>query len=204
MQVIPAILEKEYQKAQEKIEKVKNNTNWIQIDVTDGFFCPGKTFELELLAKLELDTTILWDVHLMVKNPVNWIKKCIFMGASRVTAQVEMMKDREDFVKRVKDGGMDAGLAFDIDTPVKNIPEETDLVLLLGRKAGFQKQDFDYKVFEKIPKDVDWAIDGGIDWEALKSIKEKKAQIAYCGGLIFNGNVSVNFEKIKEILKDEN
>ncbi len=204
MQIIPAVLEKEYQKAQEKIEKVKNYTNWVQIDVIDGFFAPGKTFELELLANLELEKTLLWDMHLMVKNPINWIKKCIFVGASRIIGQVEMMEDRDKFIKEVKDAGMEAGLAFDINTPVNNIPEETDIVLLLGRKAGFEKQSFNYKVFEKIPKDFDWAIDGGVNLDAIKLMQEKKAKIAYCGGLIFNGNTMVNFEKIKEVLKDEN
>ncbi len=204
MQVIPAILEKEYQKAQEKIEKVKNYTNWVQIDVVDGFFAPGKTFELELLSNLELEKTLLWDIHLMVKNPINWIQKCIFVGASRIIGQVEMMEDREKFIKEVKDAGMEAGLAFDIDTPVDNIPQETDIVLLLGRKAGFEKENFNHKVFEKIPKDFDWAIDGSVKLDIIDLMQKKKAKIAYCGGLIFDGSVSVNFEKIKEILKNEN
>jgi ribulose-phosphate 3-epimerase len=147
MQIIPAILEKNYLEAQEKINRIKENTNWVQIDVSDGFFTKGKSFELELLASFELDKTLLWEIHLMVKNPSNWIKKCMFVGASRVIAQVEMMSDREDFIKKVKDTGMEAGLSFDIDTPVDNIPEETDLVLLMGRKLGFEKHNFEDKLF---------------------------------------------------------
>lgn len=203
MQIIPAILEKDYKEAQIKIERVKNYTNWVQIDVIDGFFTEGKSFELELLSGFEFEKTLLWDIHLMVKNPINWINKCVFVGASRIIAQVEMMENREEFVKKVKDEGIDVGLAFDIDTPVDKIPEETDIVLLMGRKAGFKSFNFDKKVFDKIPKNFQWAVDGGINFEELKLLKEKGARIAYCGGLVFNGNVPVNFEKIEEIIKDE-
>jgi hypothetical protein len=49
MQIIPTILEKEFWAAQNKIRHAKNISRWIQIDVIDGVFTEGKTFELELL-----------------------------------------------------------------------------------------------------------------------------------------------------------
>src|SRR4030042_2053047 len=67
----------------------------------------------------------------------------------------------DGFVKMVKDEGLEAGLAFDINTPIdSNIPAETDVVLLMARKAGFGDYKFDEKVYEKIG--------------ALKKIKQEK------------------------------
>ena len=74
----------------------------------------------------------------MVKEPLNWLNKCLFVQASRVIGQVEAMSDRETFIAAVKDHGLEAGLAFDADTPLDfDIPLDTDLILLMGRPMGF-------------------------------------------------------------------
>ncbi|HOZ80733.1 MAG TPA: hypothetical protein PK370_00750, partial [Candidatus Woesebacteria bacterium] len=150
MIIIPTVLEKEWPKAEERLESVKDLTTWIQIDVTDGNLCFGKTFDLERLSKYSPNKEVLWDIHLMVKEPIKWLEKCIFVGASRVIGQVEMMTNREDFVSKLKDEGMEAGLAFDIDTEIDRIPKETDIILLMGRKLGFENYELDEKVFKNI------------------------------------------------------
>ena len=208
MQIIPAILEKEFWPAENKIRHAKNISRWIQIDVIDGVFTEGKTFELELLnSKLEETENVLWEIHLMVKEPKNWIEKCNFISASRVIGQVEMMTNREDFITEIKDLGMEAGLAFDIETEIGEIPQETDLVLLLSRKSGFGNYNLDEIIFEKIKKlkkikeeknlKFMIGIDGGINEENIKRLKEAGIDIAYCGGSIFNGMVDDNWEKLK-------
>ncbi|MFA5532390.1 MAG: hypothetical protein WDA13_02235 [Candidatus Shapirobacteria bacterium] len=208
MQIIPTILEKEFWAAENKIRHAKNISRWIQIDVIDGVFTEGKTFELELLnSKLEELENVLWEIHLMVKEPKNWIEKCNFINASRVIGQVEMMTNREDFITEIKDLGMEAGLAFDIETEIGEIPQETDLVLLLSRKSGFGNYDLDEMIFKKIEKlkkikegknlKFMIGIDGGINEENIKRLKEAGIDIAYCGGSIFNGMVDDNWEKLK-------
>ena len=151
MQVVPTILEKSFDEAERKIELVKDLVSWIQIDVIDGVFCYGKTFELELVKRLDFDVEDKsFEIHLMVKEPKNWISKCNFVGAARVVGHVEMMEDREEFVKKVKDLNMEAGLAIDIKTEIGEVPVETDMVLLMGRKAGFDSRGLNRKVFDKI------------------------------------------------------
>ena len=206
MQIIPTVLTNDFIEAEQRIKQLVEYAKWIQIDVIDGSFCPFKTFELELLNKLDVTKTILWDVHLMVKEPEKWLEKCLFIGASRVTGQVEMMSDREKFVDEIKNMGVDVGLSFDVDTEIENIPKETDLVLLMGRKSGFQSTKFDEKIYKKITKlvefkknkkmDFEIGIDGGLNEEIIKKIKVVGTDIAYCGGIIFNGNVINNWEKI--------
>lgn len=185
MQIIPTTgLKKIFTEAEERIKKIRGSSSWIQVDVCDGYFTVGKTFELELIN--EIDTTIeevLWDVHLMVKEPERWLEKCYFIGASRIIGQVEMMKDFDDFINKVKNEGLEAGLAFDIDTEVRDIPKETDLVLLMGRKAGFGYFDFEKKVLDKIKqvkeKGFRVGVDGGVDLENIELIKKAGADIVY-------------------------
>jgi ribulose-phosphate 3-epimerase len=208
MQIIPTILEKEFGLAQVKIRQAKNISKWIQVDVIDSVFSFGKTFELELLNnKLEETEDVLWEIHLMVKEPKNWIEKCNFVNASRIIGQIEMMSDKNEFITQVKNLGIEAGLAFDIDTEISDIPEETDVVILLSRKAGFEENKFDNKIFEKIEKlkkireekklNFKIGIDGGINETNIAKLKMVGGEIAYCGNSIFNGMVDDNLEKLK-------
>ena len=211
MKIAPTIFEKEFAIASEKIKLIKDLSRWIQVDVTDGFFTEGKSFELELLNKLENETkNNLLDIHLMVKEPIKWIEKCNFVGASRIIGHVEMMNDRQEFIDKLKDMGLEAGLAFDTDTEIDEIPMETDLVLLMGRKAGFQPADFKEETYERIKKlvelkeknglDFEIGIDGGINKEIIEKLKTLGVSIAYCGGAIFNGNVINNWEELTKSL----
>ena len=132
MIIIPTILEKDFSLAEIKIKLIKDLSRWIQIDVIDGFFSDGKSFELELLNKLEKEIqSNLLEIHLMVKEPIKWIEKCNFVGACRIIGQVEEMENREEFIEKIKDMGIEAGLAFDVNTEIKEIPKETDAILLM-------------------------------------------------------------------------
>lgn len=213
MQVIPTILEKSFDEAKDRILRLKDQVKWIQIDVIDGYFSFGKTFELELLTKVEGSENVLWETHLMVKEPINWIKKSMFINCSRIIGQVEMMSNRDDFIKKVKDNNVEAGLAFDIDTEVTDdIPEETDVILLLSRKSGFESQPFEEKVYEKIEKLVEIrknnqlnfriGIDGGVNEENIGILKNKGVEIAYCGGSVFGGKVEDNLKKLNYASKN--
>ncbi len=210
MQIIPTIIEKDFSVAETKIKLIKDKTRWIQIDVLDGYFSEGKSFELELLNKIqkEIQNNLL-EIHLMVKEPIKWIEKCNFVGASRIIGQVEKMSDREKFVEEIKNMGLEAGLAFDVETEIGEIPLETDLILLMGRKAGFENLEFDEKILKKIEflvnlrknNDMNFEIgvDGGINLETIKKIKNIGIEIAYCGKAIFNGMVDDNLEKLNYV-----
>lgn len=207
MQVIPTILEKNFNQAETKILAVKDLTKRIQIDVIDGSFSFGKTFELELINRIENAENVLWETHLMVKEPINWIEKSIFINSSRIIGQVELMSDKEKFINEVKSNGLEAGLAFDIETEISEIPEETDMVLLLGRKAGFESYPLDEeKIYKKIQKLVNLkdkngmrfliGVDGGVNADNIKKLGDMGIDVAYCGGAVFNGKVEDNLEKL--------
>lgn len=192
MQIIPTILEKEFLEAERRIKSVKDKTAWIQIDVIDGKFTNGKTFELELLTRIEGIEKNLLDIHLMVKNPIKWINKCLFCQASRVIGSVEAIDDRDEFVKMAKDTGLEVGLGFDIDTEIdEKIPRETDVILLMARKAGFGNYELDERVYKKIERlvkikeemDLDFLIgvDGGIRLNMVSELRKAKVDIIYCG-----------------------
>lgn len=191
MQIIPTVLEKNFRMAEERVKRVKDISSWIQVDVIDGAYNFDKSFELELINKFDIITdNLLWDIHLMVREPINWIEKCIFIGASRLIGQVEMMEDRQKFVEKVKLDGLEAGLGFDIETEIDNIPKETDVVLLMGRKAGFEMAEFDEKVINKIKKVKEMGfrvgIDGGVNLKNIGLLEKEGVGIIYSGNSYFD------------------
>ena len=205
MTIIPTIFDKDYRVAEEKLEMVEGLVKWVQFDVTDNVFTPGKTFELELLNKFGVNTnSFLYDIHLMVKDPIKWLEKCFFVNATRVIGQVEMMDNIEAFVKKSKDTGFETGIAYDWDTKVEKIPQETDMILLMGRKAGFENSELEEGIFKKIEilkqirndrgLNFKIGVDGGINLKNIGRIKEAGADWVYCGGAVFNGNVIDNLE----------
>lgn len=212
MQIIPTILENSFDIARDKILKVKDLVSWIQLDVIDGQFTSGKTFELELINSIEGVENVLWETHLMVKDPIKWIEKSIFVNTSRIIGQVEMMPDKDNFVKTVKNEGLEAGLAFDVETEISNIPEETDLILLLSRKAGFGNFPFEKKIYEKVKrlikiredKELNFVIgvDGGINENNINKLSDVGVEVGYCGNAVFSGNVRDNLEKLKYVGKN--
>ena len=185
MQIIPTTNPQvDFLDVEKRLEHIKDLSAWIQIDVTDGVLVSPPTFPLEILSKskINLDKNI-FDIHLMVKNPINWINKCLFVEATRITGQVELMDDREKFVTTVKDHGCEAGLSFDVDTPIDNIPAETDLILIMGRKMGFAPAILDDKIYEKIKQAKSFgklvALDGGASLENFEKLKASGLDIIY-------------------------
>lgn len=211
MEIIPAIMETGFEEADKKLGRISILKPWVQIDVVDNVLTKGRTFEPELLTKSQWDLSAkLFDMHLMVKEPVNWIEKGIFISANRIIGQVEMMSDREDFVDKVKGNGIEAGLGFDIETEIDEIPDETDVVLLMGRKAGFESLEMDERIWKRIEtlkeiqKDGKYrfriGVDGGVNLGNIEKLNDSGVDIAYCTAAIFDGDVENNYLRLKNLV----
>lgn len=206
-------MEKEFEPFRDRMDALGDLVKWVQVDVVDGVFASGKSFELEQIKKYEDGFVRLWDVHLLVKEPINWVEKSDFSGASRITGQVEMMGDGEEFIKKIHERGIEAGLAFDIETEIEEIPEETEVVLLMGRKAGFVPIDLDERIWGRIEKLKEIkndgrhkfviGVDGGINRDNILELKAAGVEIAYCTGAVFNGKVEENIRALNDLIKDD-
>ncbi|HEX8924124.1 MAG TPA: hypothetical protein VF828_05330, partial [Patescibacteria group bacterium] len=119
----------------------------------------------------------------------------------------------ENFVKRIKDDGAEAGLAFDIETAIDEIPEETDVVLLLGRKAGFGQVEMDERIWERLEKlhqirndgkhFFKIGIDGGVTEENIGKLEGYGVDLAYTTGALFSGNTNDNWERLQSKINKE-
>lgn len=210
MQIIPAIYEEKDKEVFEKLDQLKDVANTVQIDVCDGKFCEGKTFKLEKLNDYPFRENFVWEVHLMVENPISFLEECAKAGVLRVFGQIEKMEDPVLFLEKAHDLGFEAGLAFDIDTPLSgDLPLALDSILLMGRKAGKNSNELSEELWGKINQAKDLqeklgvpftiAVDGGVEEKHIESLKEAGVDVVYSTHLIFEGNVAENYKRLMEI-----
>jgi len=207
IKIVPSILTNDPNKLRETLKICEGIADRVQIDIVDGEYANNKTIDPIALANIE--TELLLDFHLMVKNPINWIEKCANMQADRIVAQIEMMKSQSEFIGKVIERGIKVGLAIDLDTKVDaidiDIINDLDVVLVMSVAAGFGGQKFEPKVLEKFDEldkirmhdDTPFKIcdDGGVSFEYIDDLRIKGVDEAAIGERLFEGNIKDNIEK---------
>jgi len=191
-EIVPTILTSDLDDFSRKIESLKGLVPRVQIDIVDGKFALNKTIDLSAFKEIVYDSGLKVDLHLMVEEPQGWINRCLEIVPDRIVAQVEKMKNPFDFVNEVIESGAQVGLAIDLETPIENVSEDiyllSDMVLLLGVKAGSGGQEFAPKVLDKIKtvKEIlgefgKIGVDGGINEKTIGGCQKAGANIFYVG-----------------------
>jgi len=189
-EIVPTILTSNFSEYLSKIQSLQGVCPRVQIDIIDGKFAPKETVPIEILKNQE--NSLITDLHLMVKEPEEWVRRALEVFPDRLIGQVEMMYDIQKFINETIEGGMRVGLALDLETPVEAVSEDlyhqADVILLLSVKAGEGGQEFNPKVLEKIKRIkmivgdlVQIAVDGGLDENNIALCRRAGAEIFYIG-----------------------
>ncbi len=211
MEIIPAVLTSDPSELKHLIKLAEGNVKKVQIDIIDGVFEKNKTVNPESLKYLE--TSILFDIQLMVKEPISWIERCVLANTDRIIGHIELMSDQLEFAEKVQSLGLKIGLGLDLDTPIEKIYprliNDIDVILLMSTKAGFGGQKFQKKVFEKIKKlnkirendqsPFKICVDGGITKDQVPRLQELKVDEIAVGRRLLNENITdelKNFQKL--------
>jgi ribulose-phosphate 3-epimerase len=170
----PGTQNKTFEEIEKKLLAVRGAAKTIHIDVIDGKFADNKTFsDPAPFAKYAKE--FIFEIHLMVEEPIDYLKKWADIGAQRFIGQIEKMSDQEKFVA---DGQLlgAIGLGIDLDTPVSDIKVpfgDLDSVLVMGVKAGFSGQVFNEDAMVKVKElrdqtDISIEVDGGINDQTIR------------------------------------
>lgn len=180
--VTPAIFTSDEVVLRSEIERLASDAAWIQIDLSDGSMVPLKTFfELDKLAQLvKLAQSISFEAHLMVDNPVKYLKPLADAGFKRVIAQVEASDPRQ-FLDGAQLESVEVGLALDGASEIEIIEpflESVDLAVVMTIEAGAADNPFLPESLEKIKAirhhfpDLPIAAEGNIDARNAKLLTE--------------------------------
>lgn len=177
IEIIPAILEKDFGEIEKKIHLVEKLVSWIQIDIADGTLVPNTTF-LDPEPFKKVTTPVKFELHLMVKDPLRYVENFAKVGFKRFYAHVE-----GDFVEEyIQQGyklGVEVGLAIDGPTDFEKIHPYIDNlngVLVMAIDAGFSGRPYREDTIEKIKKireidmDIPITVDGAMNPENAKKV----------------------------------
>lgn len=188
------------------IEMLNNsNTDYIHFDVMDGKFVENKNLSIKELEKYLKMSKKKNDVHLMVKNPKEYIKTLSIYNISYLTIHKEI-ENYKEMIKLIKSYGIKPGLAINPETNIEDVFEDlknVSLVLLMSVHPGKSGQEFIEETTNKISVlkeeikkknlNVKISIDGGIKEEVLDKIKD--VDIVVSASYILNDLNNIN--KIK-------
>ena len=218
MQIIPSILEKNILDIKEKIEKIENLVQWIQIDVCDGEFASPVTWpftESDLDSAIhelkDITTKINIELHLMTLRPEEILDEWIDTPVKRIFIHHEATSKEELDLTVLDMSTTQSGLALNLETPVDVVDEFIahidDIQLMSIAKIGQQGALFDERVMNKIkqlrkryPK-VKISVDGGINESNIKSIRDAGADNAVVGSAIWkSAEPAVTIENLKRLV----
>ena len=214
IKISPSILSADFSKLGDEIIALeKAGADYIHIDVMDGHFVPNITIGPEVIKRLRPITKLTFDVHLMIAPVDNFVRNFAEAGADIITFHPEATKDLTETIKLIKSFGKKVGVSLKPESPISLITsclEQIDLILIMSVNPGFGGQKFMPEVLDKLQVlrtmvderklNIDFEIDGGINFSNSKKVKNYGANILVSGSTVFkenNGDLKKNIQSLR-------
>ncbi len=202
IKLAPSILSADFARLLEDVKKVEEvGCEYLHIDVMDGHFVPNITLGPGIVKSLKKDVNMVFDTHLMIENPDNYIKDFVDAGSDLIVVHQEACRHLHRTIQNIKSYNVKAGVALNPATPIetiKHVLEDVDMVLIMTVNPGFGGQSFIESTIEKIQElkkiideknlNVDIQVDGGIKPNNIDKVVKAGANIIVAGSAIFNSD----------------
>lgn len=206
--VIPAIIAKSQEELEKSINRVKDYSSILQLDIMDGIFVPNHSLDFEF--KLP-QTSCKYEAHLMVNEPETWTEK-IWKKIDTILIHIESCKDPLKFISQWKNKRK-LGLVLNPETPLERIEDyldRVDQILIMTVNPGFYGSEFLPSTLKKVKElrkrkpELDIEVDGGITPETIGKAVEAGANLFVSGSYVMKSeNIREALENLKNKLERE-
>lgn len=215
-ELAPSILAADFNHLGEDIRKVEDEkVKYLHLDVMDGKFVPSISFGMPLISSIRKKSNMFFDVHLMIEEPIRYIKEFVDAGADGITVHAEACSDTRKTIAEIKKYGVKAAVSINPGTSVdaiEDILDEVDMVLVMSVNPGFGGQKFIEETLGKVKKLDEIKkkkamkylieIDGGINADNILNVLNHGVDIAVAGTAVFGGDITENVRKLKGVISN--
>ncbi len=199
MLISPSILASDFSRLAEEVRSIENaGADLVHIDVMDGMFVPNITLGAPVMSCLKGKTSLPFDVHLMIEEPIRYIDDFAKAGADIITFHIEATENVKATIDKIKEAGCKPAISIKPATPADVVfpyLDELYMVLVMTVEPGFGGQSFMRETMPKVKLirkeatkrnlDLRIQVDGGIDDKTVTEATENGADVLVAGSYVF-------------------
>ena len=189
----------------------ESGVDMLHFDVMDGVFVGNITYGLPVLEQIRRVTDMTLDVHLMITDPLRYVREFAKAGADIISFHSESGSDVRETIEAIRSAGAKPAVAIKPKTSAESVYDilpEVDMLLVMTVEPGFGGQSFIPETVEKVrlirrriaEKGLacDVQVDGGINYETAPIVREAGANVLVSGSCLFRAqDMSETVRKLK-------
>lgn len=214
MEISLSILNMNFNNLGQALNEIENEIDYLHLDVMDGSFVPNISFGPAIIKDIHNNHRFILDTHLMINNPMKYIKSFVDAGSNYITFHYEAIDNVKEAIDFIHSFNVKAGISIKPNTDVavlKPYLADIDLVLIMSVEPGFGGQSFmptaidKVKYLKELKVENDYSylisIDGGISDKTINYVS-RYLDLAVVGSYITAASYPLeNVKKLKNISK---
>ena len=176
---------------------------------------PSISMGMPVMQSIRKVTDRVFDVHLMITEPIRYIDEFKKAGADIITVHAEACHKLGETLDKIREVGCKVGVSINPHTnisAIEHVLDKVDMVLIMTVQPGFGGQKYMDIVTPKIAQmkkmidakglNIDIEVDGGISADNVRTVLDAGANVIVAGSAVYKNDVTANVKEFLEIFKE--